>query len=159
MIKKLSMTFVIALIFNGCTAISEREAIESYSSNRIVYFEVNNPNMEFPQRELQANEINLCGLLMDDYCNSEYQKTLMRHNGNIKVTLTKILKMNVLIPKNIAVKKYDIIKARFISNNHKGLPIGHFIEVADPTDCHWDGSGVICKSGWDYRKDLPPAML
>lgn len=148
-------------MMTGCAAINEKQVRESYGSGQIVYFEVNNPNYKYGEDAIKLAEssgTNLCKDISTNYCKPEYRSNIALHNGNIKVSLTKILKLNVLTPKNVEVKKYDIVKAQFQTGENAKSNVASFLSVSDPSDCKWDGTGVICKSGWDYRKDLPVAM-
>jgi len=160
-VLKVGLALAAAMVVTGCAALSEKQGRESYGSGKIVYFEVNNPNYKYGEDAIKFAEssgTNLCKDISTIYCNTEYRSDLALHNGNIKVSLTKILKLNVLIPKNIEVKKYDIVKAQFQAGENVKSNVATFLSVADPSECKWDGTGVICKSGWDYRKDLPVAM-
>ncbi len=153
-VLKISLALAAAMVVTGCAALSQKEASEAYGSGQIVYFEVNRPHYQDGDKD----GLIVCRELGGDYCNPEFRNNLAGHSGNIKVSMTKILKIFVLAPKQVQVKKYDIIKAKFVDDKNAKTPIAHFIEVADPADCQWDGTGVICKSGWDYHKDLPIAM-
>lgn len=154
------------LVVAGCAAIDKNDAYASYGSGGIVYFEVNNPNYLNGEKAISwlENEsaswekANICQMLGNEFCDKNYRTNLVLHNGNIKTTLSKILKLNVLVPKEIKVSKGDIVKAKFVAGGNAKTNVAHFIGVADKNDCHWDGSGVICKSGWDWHKDLPKGM-
>ena len=165
-VLKIGLALAAAMVVTGCAALSQKEGKESYGSGQIVYFEVNNPSYKYGEDAIKfleeksniGSKVSICGYLKDDYCNPEYRNNLALHNGNIKVSMTKILKMNVLTTKDVQVKKYDIIKAKFLLGDDIRTNVAIFLSVADPSDCKWDGTGVVCKSGWDYRKDLPIAM-
>ena len=88
-------------------------------------------------------------------CTPEDRNNVVLHNGNMIVMMTKILKVSVLVPKTVKVSTNDILKVRLSGNGGGISNFGEFVGVADPSDCKWDGSGVVCKSGWNWKNDLP----
>ena len=177
MLKKIIKVGVLVgsvIMVVGCvSALNTKESLNIKSSGIVVYASMNGANYKTGEDAIKQIEdwtnSNICADLGGMYCDKNYRANLVLHNGNIKINFSNLIsKLNILTPKDIIIKNDDIVKAKILP---VGLNAGYYkvhvfvgefdSVVAHKGDksCYFD-TGVVCpKYNWNYKDNLPKAML